>query len=261
MQIEQAPTSAALQSTVQSSAPRFSAGYAETSADIEATQRLRYRVFVEEMGATCPRTHLNRERDFFDPWCDHLLLRERRSGRIVGTCRLLTGEAAKRLGTFCCERQFDLTRLRHLRPRLVEVGRTCIELEYRTSAALAIIWSGVVRFVRERSATHIIGRASISMADGGVNAAAVHDHLASRRLAPIEYRAFARTRLAAILPETHSAPAITPLIRSYLHQGAWIGGEPAWDPDFNTADLLFLLPLARVATGQARDNHSERKAA
>ncbi|HWZ72065.1 MAG TPA: hypothetical protein VN326_11400 [Casimicrobiaceae bacterium] len=89
----------------------------------------------------------------------------------------------------------------------------------------------------------------------------VHDHLASHCLAPIEYRAFPRTRLAAVLSEVHSAPAITPLVRTYLHQGAWIGGEPAWDADFNTADLLFFLPLARVATGQARDNHSERKAA
>jgi putative hemolysin len=261
MQVERAPTSAALQSTAYSSTPRFSVGRAETPSDIEAAQRLRYRVFVEEMGATSPRTHLNRERDLFDPWCDHLLLREQRSGRIVGTCRLLTGDAAKRLGTFCCERQFDLTRLRDFRPRLVEVGRACIEPEYRTSAVLAILWSDVVRFVRERGATHIIGCASISMTDGGVNAAAIHDHLASRCLAPIEYRAFPRSSLAAVLPEAHPAPAITPLIRSYLRQGAWIGGEPAWDPDFNTADLLFFLPLARIATCQAHDNHGERKAA
>jgi putative hemolysin len=261
MQIEQAPTSAALQSTAHSGAPRFSVGCAKSSSDIEAAQRLRYRVFVEEMGATSPRTNLNRERDLFDPWCDHLLLREQRSGRIIGTCRLLTGDAAKRRGTFCCERQFDLTRLRDLRPRLVEVGRACIEPECRTGAAMAILWSAVVRFVRERGATHIIGSASISMTDGGVNAAAVHDHLASRCLAPIEYRAFPRSRLAAVLPEAHSAPTITPLIRSYLHRGAWIGGEPAWDPDFNTADLLFFLPLARVAKRQAHENHSERKAA
>lgn len=262
MQVEQAPTLPVPRFAAHSSIAPFSIGYAETSADIEAAQRLRYRVFVKEMGATSPGHNSDRERDFFDPWCEHLLVREQRSGRIVGTCRLLTADAAKRLGTFCCERQFDLTRLRDLRRRLIEVGRGCVEPEYRTSAVLAMLWADVARFVRERGGTHIIGSASISMADCGMNAAAVHDHLVSRYLAPIEYRAFPRSPLAVVVPEALSASAaITPFIGSYLQQGAWIGGEPAWNTDFNTADLLFFLPLARIGTCEASGSHSDRKAA
>jgi putative hemolysin len=92
---------------------------------------------------------------------------------------LFTGDAAKRLGTFCCEHQFDLTRLRDLRPKLLEVGRSCVDLDYRTSAALAILWSAVVRFGRERGATHVLGCVNASMTDGDISAAAMHVRLAS----------------------------------------------------------------------------------
>jgi putative hemolysin len=213
------------------------------------------------MGATSPRLNFDRERDLFDPYCEHLLLRELRSGRIVGTYRLPTADAAKRLGTFCCERQFGLARLRHLRPGLVEIGRACIDPEVRTTIAAAMLWLDIGRFIKEHGAQHIVGSTSISMADGGLNAATVHRHLAARCLAPIEYRAFPRTPLTLVLPPGYLAATIPLLIKSYIYRGAWIASEPAWDSEFNTTDLLFFLPLARVEARTARQNHRERRAA
>lgn len=241
--------------------PALSLQLATTTHDIAAAQRLRHRVFVEEMGARAASQDRGREQDFFDPWCEHVIVRDRSSGDVVGTCRLLTAKNAARLGTFCAEREFDLTRLAPLRARLLEIGRVCIDPAYRTGAAIMVLWSGIARLMRQRGATHLIGCASISMADGGTHAAAVYAHAAQQFLAPIEYRVLPRSPLAALKHGIPSTSRIPPLIKAYLRLGAWIGGEPAWDPDFNTADLLVFLPLARMEARRARPFFEDRQAA
>jgi putative hemolysin len=241
--------------------PRLGVEVAITSHDVAAAQRLRHRVFVGEMGARAVAGDGGRERDFFDPWCEHLIVRDRASGDVVGTCRLLTAERAQRLETFCAERAFDLTRLAPLRSGLIEAGRACIAPGQRTGAVVTLLWSGIAALKRERGATHLIGCASISMADGGASAAAVYTQLARSHLAPIEYRATTRSPLAALARAIPSTATVPPLIRGLLRLGAWIGGEPAWDPEFNSADLLMFLPRALIDARQARQFVEERQAA
>ncbi len=241
--------------------PQLSVELAAGSADIAAAQRLRYRVFVEEMGARVTVHSPGREHDYFDPWCEHLIVRDRASGDVVGTNRMLTTDNARRLGAFCAEREFDLTRLGRLRRRLVEVGRACVDPAYRTGAAALLLLSGVAKMARERGASHLIGCTSISMTDCGANAAAVYTRLARRHLAPTEYRVVPRSPLAALADPIAPTLAIPPLFKTYIHLGAWIGGEPAWDPDFNMADLLVILPIARAETRRARLFAHERRAA
>jgi len=107
--------------------PELSLELATGSADRAAAQRLRYRVFVEEIGAT-PRVYSpGREHDYYDPWCEHLIVRRRASSEVVGNYRVLTADNARRVGAFCSEREFDLTRLGHLRRRLIEVRRACVD--------------------------------------------------------------------------------------------------------------------------------------
>ena len=43
------------------------------------------------------------------------------------------------------------------------------------------------------------------------------------------------------------------LIRRYLRLGAKVLGPPAWDPDFNTADLPLLMRLDELAPRFRRD--------
>jgi putative hemolysin len=242
-------------------APHLYVELASGASDIAAAQRLRYRVFVEEMGARATVHSPGREHDYFDPWCEHLIVRDRASGTVIGTSRVLKADNARRLGAFCAEREFDLTRLGHLRRKLVELGRTCVDPAYRTHATAMLLLSGVAKFARERGASHLIACASISMTDRGVNAAAVYGQLARRHLAPSEYRITARSPLAALANPPWPNPAIPSLIMAYLRLGAWIGGEPAWDPDFNIADLLVILPVARSEARSARSFQNELQAA
>jgi putative hemolysin len=230
---------------------------ARSPDDVEAAQRLRYRVFAEEMGARTSRRRPGVDEDMFDPWCEHLIVRDGPGDDVVGTYRVLTPEKARRLGTYYAETEFDLTRLQLLRDDVCEVGRACIHPDYRNGAVIARLWQGIALLMLERSYRFLIGCASMGMADGGVAARQVADHVMPSYLAPIEYRVFPRSPLAPADPEAappkHDAEALVPpLLRAYLRLGAWVGGDPAWDPDFNTADFFVFLPLSRVTTRYAR---------
>lgn len=238
---------------------RLQVGLATSAEDIDAAQDLRYQVFVNELGARIGNASTQRDRDCFDPWCEHLVVRDEVTNAIVGTYRILTAERAKRLGSFYSETEFDLTRLKRLRSAICETGRACIHPSYRTGPAIMLLWQGIATLMRERGCRYLIGCASISMADGGADAVQVWRNTAETHLAPIEYRVFPRYPLlvreeaasspATVVPRAARPPA---LLRAYLRMGAWIGGEPAWDPDFNTADLFVFLPLARVEARYAR---------
>src|SRR5450432_2956581 len=121
---------------------RLAVHLARGEAEISDAQRLRYRVFAEEMGARLPSAAQGIDRDMFDPWCDHLLVTEEDTGEVVGTYRILTGASAKNIGGFYSEQEFDLTRLNHLRDRAVEVGRSCVHPDYRSGGVIALLWSG-----------------------------------------------------------------------------------------------------------------------
>lgn len=234
----------------------LSVGLATTSTEVEDAQRLRHAVFVEEMGARvqCRRPGIDEDR--FDPYCDHLLVRDLATGDVVGTYRILPPDRAAAAGGYYSEQEFDLSRLEHLRGGLVELGRSCIHPGYRTGPAIALLWGALARYMVRGGHRFLIGCASVGMADGGHAAANLYRRLEATHLAPPEYRTFARCPLpvAELLgdPPGGPPPEPPPLVKGYLRMGAYVCGEPAWDPDFNTADLPILLPMARVSGRYAR---------
>lgn len=232
----------------------LSVGLARDAAEILEAQRLRYRVFAGEMGANLPTRTPGVDHDIYDPWCEHLVVRNDDSGEVVGTYRILSPDNARRIGYYS-ENEFDLTRLQHLRPRLVEIGRSCVHPDFRTGATITLLWSGLARYMQENGHDYLMGCASVSMADGGHLAASLYNRLSSgddSHLGPAEYRVFPRCPLPLAALKQDVAAETPPLIKGYLRAGAWICGEPAWDPDFNTADLPILLPMSRVSDRYAK---------
>jgi putative hemolysin len=225
---------------------------ADSEWEVLEAQRLRFKVFGEEMGARLPSGHLGFDRDRYDPYCEHLLVREDDTGEVVGTYRMLTSAQAGKLGGFYSEQEFDLTRLQPVRNRMLEVGRACVHPAYRTGATIARLWSGLAQFIRWAGCEYIIGCSSIGMADGGNAAASIYNSLRETALSPGEYRVFPRCPLPLAAFDASLAVAPPPLIKGYLRLGAYVCGEPAWDPDFNTADLPMLLPIAKINVRYAR---------
>lgn len=227
------------------------AGLAQSESEILEAQRLRYRVFAEEMGARLPTRIPGVDRDHFDPYCQHLIVRDEEQGRIVGTYRILTPEAARQIGGYYSETEFDLTRFHHLRSRLVEIGRSCIDAEYRSGAVITLLWNGLARFMAQHGYEFLMGCASVGMADGGHNAANLYRSLQDRMASP-EYHVFPRNPLPVEHLVNDTPADVPPLLKGYLRAGAQVCGAPAWDPDFNTADLLILLSMRSVDARYAR---------
>lgn len=226
-------------------------GLARGAADLEEAQRLRYAVFAQEMGAKLGHGGDFIDRDDFDLYCDHLLVRDTDSGKVVGTYRILPPHRREQIGRLYSEAEFDLARLSHLQPSLIEVGRSCVHPEHRTGSAILMLWAALAQYMRKGQYRHLIGCASASLADGGMQAAALRDKLQAYLAAP-EYRVFPH------LPFPHEriarSPAVDmpPLIKGYLRLGAKVCGEPAWDPDFNSADFLIWLSLDNIQPRYAR---------
>ncbi len=231
--------------------PTLQVAIAQTADDVRAAQRLRHRVFVDEMGARIPDAG-GLDADRFDPHCDHLLVRDVASGAVVGTYRILPPERLPRAGGSYTETEFHLTRLWTLRSRLVEVGRACVHPAYRTGATISLLWSGLLRYLVAGAHEYVIGCASIPLAGGIEPVAALCRDLLREHLAPPDHWVFPRRPLPWVAAADATAAPVPPLLRGYLRLGAQVCGEPAWDRDFGTADLPVLLAMERLSPRYAQ---------
>ncbi|MEZ5476313.1 MAG: GNAT family N-acyltransferase [Thiolinea sp.] len=189
------------------------------------------------------------DRDHYDPYCHHLLVRERDSGRLVGSTRMLTTANARDAGSFYSENEFDLSVMfPNLRGQALEIGRTCIHPDYRNGLGIHTLWLGLAQFMSLHQVDYLFGCASISVRDGGRQAAAIMARARDRHLAEEAYRVTPRVRLLPVEPAERVE--MPPLLRTYLRLGAWIAGEPCLDPDFNVADFLVLLDVSRLSNNR-----------
>jgi putative hemolysin len=230
----------------------FHVSMARHEDEVREAQRLRWKVFAEEMGARLNSPEEGYDLDLYDPYCEHLLVRDADTGEVVGTYRILTQAAAKRVGSFYSENEFDLTRLQNLRSRMVEVGRSCVHPDYRSGGVITHLWAGLAEYMMKSGYDYLVGCASIGMQDGGHNAAGIWHAVRDKHISPVEWRVFPRCPLPLEELSALPAPTVPPLVKGYLRLGAYVGGTPAWDPDFNTADLFILLPMSRLNPVYAR---------
>lgn len=243
---------------------------AESAADIDEAQALRYRIFYETLGARPLPEMLRRRRDFdrFDNDCDHLLVLDHsgRRGRdkVVGTYRLLRRQAAHRLGGFYTAYEYDIASLVARAGEILELGRSCVDIAYRQRPAMQLLWSGIAAYVFHHDITLMFGCASLP----GTNPDALamplsylyHYHLAPFALRPRalggRYVSMRRLSVGAIEAE-RALSALPPLIKGYLRLGGFVGDGAVIDEQFNTTDVCILVETHLVAEKYSR--HYERK--
>lgn len=237
--------------------PHLSVRLAASDADLEAAHRLRYAVFVEELGADGPLVdHARRlERDAFDAHYDHLVLvDERRDPRardhVVGVYRLGRGVS----GRFYSEGEFDLGPLRRSGLRLLELGRSCVHPRHRGGVAMHRLWTGVAGYVREHGADVLFGVASFHGTDPAALAAPLsllhHEHLAPPPLR-VRARADGRAAMDLVAPgrldRVAATRAIPALIKGYLRLGGHVGEGAHVDHAFGTIDVCLVMDVAAVS--------------
>ena len=224
---------------------------ASSASDVIAAQRLRYKVFCEEMGADLHR-HDGRDVDQFDAVCEHLLVVDEALDKVVGTYRILAPWGARAVKRMYSEGEFRIDSLKPIAHEIFEVGRACIHPAYRSSGALARLWTGLGAYVRDHQVKYLAGCASVPLDSGSLNLGALRAELMSKHLAPVEFRVEPIRGLQSLGDPTGSRPVPPPLLKGYLRLGAWVCGEPAWDPDFDSADFFVLLPIERMVPRYAQ---------
>jgi putative hemolysin len=222
--------------------PQYSLRLAASPDEIASAQRLRYRVFTDELGATLRTPVPGHDVDAFDSVCDHLIVIDERSGAVVATYRLLRpGRSDIRYA----DSEFDLAPLAAIGPQLVETGRSCVDPDHRDGAAINLLWAGIARYMHLHGLRYLGGCASVALGDGGGTAAGFRALALAKYLAPPCFQVTPRRPWTG--PDTPvGRPKIPALLRGYLRLGAWIGGEPAFDPDFDCADFYVLLDVERI---------------
>ena len=245
------------------SAPRLSVQWARCEEDVRQAQRLRYRVFSQEMGASLTLTHgaaPGLDTDAFDPFCDHLLVRLAtgdgdEEGELVGTSRVLPPDAARRAGGLYIDTEFDTARLAALRPRAVELGRSCVHPSWRSGGVILALWGALCHYMLLHRLETMIGCASVSLKHGPQPAVRLWHDLRTSHLVDAQWQVLPWTALPLHCDEARPGQqeelllhaSTPPLIKGYLRCGTKLLGPPALDSAFNTADLPMMLRIENLA--------------
>lgn len=237
--------------------PHFELKLATTEHEIRAGQRLRYDVFVAELGGTGPLVdHAARlERDAFDPIYDHLLLMDTAApgAPVVGVYRLMRSDMLAPGARFYSEAEYNVDVLKSSGRRLLELGRSCVHRDYRSGLALKMLWQGLLDYVDTHEIEVMFGVASFHGTDPEALAGPL-SLLHHRHLAPEALRVRAQPehfQRMDLLPEAEidrvaAMRAVPALIKSYLRLGGFVGEGAFIDRDFNTTDVCIVVDIAEV---------------
>jgi len=241
---------------------------ARGQGEVAACQKLRYRVFYEELAAVADKraADLRIDADRFDPICDHLVVIRTTpalqgepillpEGELVGTYRLLRQSVAEKHGGFYTQDEYDIAPMLKAHPKLnfLELGRSCVLKPYRTKPVVELLWQGIWNYVRTHRLDVMFGCASFEGTDPGAHAAAL-TFLTQYAMPPEDWRVRAlpsrhvemnRFKGKAIDPKK-ALRTLPPLIKGYLRLGCYIGEGAVIDRQFNTIDVLIILPVAAI---------------
>jgi putative hemolysin len=241
---------------------RLEVRLAETKAEIEAAQALRYHVFYDEMGAkpTPEMAAVRRDFDRFDPFFDHMLVFDTAAEggeQVVGTYRCLRQEIAEANGGFYTEGEFELADLiARLGPdmQFLELGRTCVHPDYRTKPMIELLWLGIMSYVNFYSLDVMVGCASFPGTDLEQLALPL-SYLHHYFLAPEPWRARAKPNRHVpidLVPKDkidarEAFRLLPPLIKGYMRAGCYVGEGAVIDDQFNTTDVMIILPVSVIS--------------
>ena len=237
-------------------APRYTLLLSTDATLIEEAQRLRYDVFTSEPGFVLAGATDRRDADRFDEFCDHLLVREDRTGELVGCYRMLPPAGAVAAKGLYTATEFDVTELEPLRHSLVEMGRAVVREDHRNGGVVLLMWAGILAYLDRCGYDYVNGCVSVPIqGEPGDRPASqvrgVRDFVLRRHRAPYTVRPYRPVVLdGAALDDIEPPGRVTvpPLMRGYLRLGAQVCGEPAHDPEFGVADFMALLDKRQADT-------------
>lgn len=229
-------------------APSVEVCWATTREEVEEVQRLRYEVFSNEMGVNL-KGRDGLDEDKFDLYVEHLYVRDKHSGKVVGTYRALTPQAARQVGMYS-DQEFDISDLLPQRDKILEVGRACVHKDHRNGIILMALWKAILQFSAKNQFEMILGCTSVPVLPSAPAIADIQCLLEEMGAMSDEFNVIPRMPfLDSMQPDVNTdVKLILPsLFKGYLRLGAQVCGKPTYDADFRTADYLTILRFSDVS--------------
>lgn len=246
---------------------------ARNSCDIKAAQKLRYQVFYEELGAIPSTATRNWQLDCdeFDEKADHLLVIDRRlenklTGKkrnsVIGTYRLIQRSHLRYQQTFYTAHEFDITKILSFPGKILELGRSCVDIQYRNSTTLRLLWLGIARYVLNFDVDLIFGCASFPGSNPEAHRTAL-TYLQNRyqapqdlcpRALPAKYVDMLKNN-GTLKVDNWRINNLPPLIKGYLRIGGWVGDGAVIDNQFNTTDVCIIMKTRSITDRYYKHYH------
>ncbi len=233
----------------------YSVSWASTPSELRAAQALRWQVFASELGAKLNSPVHGLDIDEFDPFCEHLLVKDGR-GEVVGTYRALLPEQAELACGWYSSTEFYLKPLLPQAHRAMEVGRSCVHADHRNGTVMMMLWQALARHMDSHGLDRLFGCVSVpTRADGGRMAASLWQHFVEKQ--HLDAELFCKPRIPLNVGALDGSMleaklVMPPLLKGYLRLGAKIASAPALDESFGCADFLIVLRKEDIAARYAR---------
>ena len=229
-------------------------------SEIREAQKLRFEVFNLEMKKGLQASYRQGlDIDDYDPLCDHLIVRDPKNRKVVGTYRLLRGSEAHRHFAFYSEREFGLDNIKRLSDESLELGRSCAHKDYRDKALISFMWDAIADYIKRYNVRYIFGCASLLTTEP-LEVSRFYSYLKGNYYAPEQLRVYPLPE--KIFPGLDENVTIAngesvfmrlpSLIKGYLRIGARLCGPPALDAEFGTTDLFLLLDVTQTSAEYKR---------
>ena len=230
---------------------RYTLKFANTEEELDEVLRLRFNVFNLELGEGLSSSFQTfRDEDAFDKYFNHLIIIDNETGRIIGTYRMQTFEMALRGNGFYSHDEFKLDMLpRNIIRHSVELGRACIDKEFRNSRVLFLLWRGLANYIVLTRKRYLFGCGSLTSQDS-LEGWILYNDLLKNGHVRTDLKLMAQPAYSLDkfnnLTEVSNPPTYPPLLRMYLRYGAKVVGDPAIDRDFKTIDYFILLDRENI---------------
>jgi putative hemolysin len=215
-------------------------------ADIQRAYELRHQVFTQEFGADLHSEEAGIDKDEFDEYCQHLVVKEQHSQRVIAYSRIITSDVARKNKGFYTAGEFNLNGIMDSSKRYMEIGRTCVSDDHRSGSAIALLWGQIGQFMMENDIDCLIGCASIPFNNGSRQTLAVIDFLRNKHFTEENKRVIPKHPLPKLQNEMDGKSLVPPLLKAYLRMGCKVCGEAHWDKEFNVADVMVLLEKENI---------------
>lgn len=218
---------------------------AESPFELKQALQLRHDIFYREMQNK--ETESKLDFDDLDGICDHLVIIDKKTHKIVGTYRLISSAFSDR---FYSEGEFEIDGVKSLPGNKLELGRACIHPDFRTGAIINLLWKGIAEYIRKTETKYLFGCASVQTVDveqasrllGYLKDKGLHtDEMGVEPTAPY------RVEMTERAPEPGMEKELPALIQSYILAGAKFYGPPALDKDFQCFDFFMMLKVDEMS--------------